>query len=184
MQESIVERLQNQSIEDIVLELTILIYREPLSSLRDTLRTLPETIRVVFLVVYFDTEVNMGSMFGFLQNYTGRYLMETIEAFYIIGAVDTANILSTIRDDMIARGITWEKLRADLDTTQEYTITTFGELHGTAVTEALKDILQTENELYIYNEDGEQVYRLLADYLSLRKEELFQFVRQLESGIE
>lgn len=106
MQESIVERLQNQSIEDIVLELTILIYSEPLSNLRDTLRILPETMRVIFLVTYFDTEVSMGSIFGFLQNYTGHYLMETIEAFHIIGAVDTANILSTIREAMIARGIT------------------------------------------------------------------------------
>jgi hypothetical protein len=70
----------------------------------------------------------MEGILGFLENPTGFYFTDTIDALEIIAAHDTAKILRGIQRIMYEHGVTVERLRSDLDQLQEWQITT---LNGT-----------------------------------------------------
>src|SRR5262245_26902696 len=129
--------------------LSIRIYEPPLSIARDQLGEVAEALRIPILVLDFDTEVTMNGILGFLENSTGLFLRETIDAFDKIGASGTASILRAIEKTLEKHGVTPAKLRADFDGTDQYQITTFRELHGDLGTMP-SEIEEDAGWLYLY----------------------------------
>jgi Domain of unknown function (DUF4375) len=94
--------LQALPVEALVNRLFVLIYEPPLSALRESIASCPESLRVFMLIADFDTEVSMNGIVGFLENSTGHYLQQTIEAFELIGAHETASTLRQV-DELLRR---------------------------------------------------------------------------------
>jgi hypothetical protein len=174
------EDLRTKPTIDVISELSVLIYQKPLVHLREHINSVPEVFRVLMLIIDFDTEITMNGILCFLENYTGRYLNETIDAFLLIGATETANTLSVIRSIMKKYDITWEKLRGDFADSQEYEITSFRKLHEENAQRMAKEVLVIDNSLYIYHQNAEPVFDLLEKYIDRNRERLLQFIKQLE----
>lgn len=159
---------------EIIETLSIKIYEPPLSTLRDRLSELPEVVRVVILLIDFDTEVTMQGILGFLENSTGLYLPETIQAFATIGANETAQVLRRIQAIMAKHGVSPSRLREDFAEVEQYQITSFAELHGEQLEPMTEEIDQEAEKLYLYAEHGEGVFSLLEDYVKNHRGELIK----------
>ena len=171
------------SVGEIVQDLSIKVFEPPLSNLLDDLRSVPEVLRIPILLIALDTEVTMNGMLGFLENSTGLYLADTIDALEAISAHKTADTLRTIQQIMSDHGVTVEDLRRNVNSGQLYEITNFRKTHGEELVPMAKQIDGEARKLYIYqyhpeNDCPEPVFDLLETYLEGRRVEL---VAALES---
>jgi hypothetical protein len=153
-------------------ELSVRIYQPPLSSLREEPARLPEPLRVVTLLLDFDTEVTMQGLNGFLENSTGSSLTETIAAFEAIGAHQDAAVLTRIERIMTAHGVTTARLRADLQTLQHHQVTTWSETHGDSLRSMAEAIEREAEGLYLNDQTSERFPALLETYVAARLDEL------------
>jgi hypothetical protein len=169
---------RSMSVADILDSLALQIYEPPLSKLREDLRSIREVLRISILIIDFDTEVHINGILGFLENSTGLYLTDTIEALETIAAHDTAKTLRAIHRIMSEHGVTVERLRSDFANAQEFQITSFNELHGEELSRMADLIVRESRELYVYDRTTEQVFDLLLAYLERRRDE---FVALLEA---
>lgn len=169
--------LEALSPAKLIEALSIRIYDPPLSTARDRLREVAEPLRVAILVLDFDTEFSMNGMLGFLENSTGLYFPETIEAFDMIGASETISVLRAIEKTLDRHGVTPSKLRADFTGTQEYQITTFRELHGDLGTMP-NEVEEDARRLYLYGKPGtgEPVWSLLEAFVEKNR---FAFLAEI-----
>jgi Domain of unknown function (DUF4375) len=139
-------------------------------------------LRIPILLIALDTEVTMQGMLGFLENSTGLYLVDTIDALETISAHKTADTLRTIQRIMSEHGVTVEHLRRNLNNAQLYQITNFRELHGEELVPMAEQIDREAQKLYLYRADEsdptEPVFDLLEAYLEGRRDDL---VAALES---
>jgi hypothetical protein len=165
-------------VAKIIESLSIQIYEPPLSKLREDLRSIPEVLRIPILIIDLDTEVHMNGILGFLENSTGLYLTDTIDALETIAARDTAETLRTIQRIMNEHGVTVERLRSDFAKVREWQITTFRELHGEELSQMADLIVQEARKLDIYKHTAEAAFELLPIYLEGRRDE---FVTSLEA---
>jgi len=172
------------SVGEIVQHLAIKVFEPPLSNLLDDLRSVPEVLRIPILLIALDTEVMMNGMLGFLENSTGLYLVDTIDALEAISAHKTADTLRTIQRIMSDHGVTVEHLRRNVNSGQLHEITNFRKTHGEELVPMAKQIDGEARKLYIYhyhsgeNDRPEPVFDLLETYLEGRRVEL---VAALES---
>jgi hypothetical protein len=146
-------------------------YRPPLAELCEDLRSIPEVLRIPILIIDFDIEIQMNGILGFLENLTGRYLADTIDALDTVAARDTAKTLRAVNGIMIEHGVTFQRLRNDFAKCQEFDITSFSELHGEELSQMADLIDQEARKLYIYDAAGEAVFELLSAYLEGRRDE-------------
>ena len=109
----------------------------------------------------------MNGMLGFLENSTGRHLEQTIEALRIIGVPQTSGLLGAVSSCMTRHGVTWERLRDDLEGTKEFQVTSFRELHGEALREFSNEVSAISRgfELFHARDSGEDAYDALRNYL-------------------
>jgi hypothetical protein len=170
---SLRSELEALSPAKLIEALSIRIYEPPLSNARDRLREIAEALRVPILLLDFDTELNMNGMLGFLENSTGLYFAETIEAFDKIGASETVSILRAIEKTLKRHGVTPSGLRADFAGTQEYQITTFRELHGDLGTMP-EEVEVDAGRLYLYGKPntGEAVWPMLEAFVERNRARL------------
>jgi hypothetical protein len=151
-------------------ELASKIYSPPFSALRDDLRSTPEELRIPILIIDFDTAIQMNGIPGFLENSTGLYFFDTIDAFEAIGASKTAHILRTIRGIMSDCGVTVEQLREDFANVEPDQITSFSKLHGEKTSQMAGLVDNEANKLYVYDQSGEAIFDLLEIYLENRRD--------------
>lgn len=180
---SLQAELEALSPAKLVEALSIRIYEPPLCTARDRLREIAEPLRIPILVLDFDTEVCMNGMLGFLENSTGLFWAETIDAFDKIGASETVSVLRAIKTTLDKHGVTPERLRADFAGTQEYQITTFRELHGDLGTMP-DEVEQDARRLYLYGKPGtrEPVWSLLEAFVEKNRPAcLSEIARLVES---
>lgn len=161
-----------KSVSEILSDLRIRVYEEPLLSLRSTLGELPEVIQVILLITDFETEIIMQGILGFLENSTGEYLPDTIEAFRRIGDQKTVAILMNIVSIMNNHAVTWNDLRQDFQSIELYRITSFSELHGHELNPMAEAIEAKADELYLYHAENERVSVLFESYVSPHLHEL------------
>jgi hypothetical protein len=177
MSSELASLFETRTPDEIVTELSIRIYEPPLSELRDRLADLPAAIRVPMLVLDFDTEVSMQGILGFLENSTGLFLNQTIDAFSEIGAMQTAATLTDVRTIMERHGVTPADLRADFEGTTEYQITSFQELHGDERSAMASEVDDAAGALYLYQDNAEDVWGLLGAFVATRKEKFIGAIR-------
>jgi hypothetical protein len=164
--------------------LGVRIYEQPLSEAREHLLELPEPLRVVMLAIDFNTEVLMEGILGFLENSTGLYLQETIDAFQVIGATHTAGILIHIAEALRSCGVSPSDFRADFANARPGQVTTFIELHGEARRPMADAVGKLSNDLYFYHPpgQGEDAMGLLEEYISRTQAALLAAIE--ESGVQ
>jgi len=170
------------SVGEIVEHLAIKVFEPPLSALLHDLRSAPDVLRIPILLIALDTEVTMNGMLGFLENSTGLYLVDTIDALEAISAHETADTLRSIQRIMSEHGVTVERLRGEVNNAQLYQITNFLELHGEELVPMAEQIDREAGKLYLYrgnnSDPAEPVFDLLEAYLQSRRDVL---VAALES---
>jgi hypothetical protein len=162
----------SMSASEIINELGAQRYQPPVSSLCEDIRAIPEVLRIPILISDFDSEVQMNGMLGFLENRTGLYLVDTIDALDAISAHKTADTLRAIQRIMSEHGVTVERLRSDLANVQEFQVTSFAELHGERLADMAQQIDDEARNLYLYEQLGEPVFDLLEAHLQQRSDEL------------
>ncbi|QDV28628.1 hypothetical protein Spb1_04910 [Planctopirus ephydatiae] len=160
---------------ELIERLSTRIYDPSFCKARDQIFAVPSLLRVVVLVLDFDTEVNMQGMLGFLQNSTGRYLSETIESFHQIGAHATATILQNIHGILDTHGVSTSQLRSDFDRTTLYQVTNFNELHGD-LGSLPEEVEREAQRLFVYAESGcsEDVWSLLDAFVDANRPDILE----------
>src|SRR4051812_35052305 len=115
--------------QDILNDIGLKAYKQPLSAIRHHPKwpSLTAPLHVALLLVDFDTEVSMNGLLGFLENSTGAYLDQTIEAFRIVGATQRSQTLCRVREVMSRHSVSHLHLREPHCHTKGYQITSFRE---------------------------------------------------------
>lgn len=162
---------RSMPVDAILDHLAVQIYEPLLSKLREALRLVLEVLRIPILIIDFETEVQMNGILGFLENSTGLYVPDTIDALETIAAHETANTLRAIQRIMSEHGVTVERLRSGLDQLREFQITTFRERHGEELSQMAELIGRQARKLYVYDRGAEPVFDLLSGYLDHRRDE-------------
>lgn len=157
------------SAEDIVVEICDSMYGAWRAQLWESFELLPEILQDVLLIIELDTELSMNGILGFLENRSGRYLQETVEALQRIGAERDHELLEGIRAQWL--GVEWEQgqdlnLRGQEVHSQMHSITSFQDRHGIDI-EFITDIAQ---RLYVYTD--RELFVHLYDYVEAHKNEL------------
>lgn len=171
------DEYRSTSVRQILERLPVQIYEPPFSHLRDDLRSVPEVLRIPILIIDLDTEVAINGILGFLENFTGQYLVDTIDALETIGAHKAAGTLRAIQRVMSTHGVTFDQLRSDFARAELFQITNFVQLHGEELSPMAEEIEREAKKLDIYD-PAEPVYDLLEAYLQSRRDE---FIASLEA---
>lgn len=176
-----IQDFSSLSTEELVQAFSISLDKPPLSRLRATLGSWPEILRVLTLVIDFDTEVSMNGILGFLENSTGQWFGETIEAFDLIGATKTAAILRRVHEAMNQHGMTPATLRSGVNGATLYDVVSFDELHGAKSKDMSLEVMQIADGLYLYVENSgsqEDPWQLLFEYVEPRRQQLLDALGQ------
>ncbi|MGG4345133.1 hypothetical protein ABEW68_26215 [Paenibacillus lautus] len=91
--------------EDIVGHIASNIYGKEYTQLRESLDQVPIVFRDIVLLIDLDTELSMNGILGFLENPSGEYIDETIEALERIRADKDFNIMKNIKNLLSSNGI-------------------------------------------------------------------------------
>lgn len=173
-----VPELRDLPTEDLVSRLLLLVYKPPLSEVRAAIEAQDEPLRVIVLVADFDTEVNMNGLFGFLENSTGLYLSETIEALEMIEAHQTASVLRDVEAVMTRHRIRPQQLREGVNALKPHAVTTFAQVHGVAAVAMAEEVESIGRRLYVYNPSSSELpLALLCQYIEPRRERLLAALR-------
>jgi hypothetical protein len=167
---------------EILNELGVRIYREPLSALRHApgWPSLENPLHLAMLLIDFDSELLMNGMLGLLENPTGAYLDQTIDAFSMLGENETAEILRGIRAVMEKYHITHKKLREPHQHAVEYQIVTFTELHGHDLDDFADEVYVKAKELYPYHHERPHPLLSLESYIEAHSAEVFAQIEGLK----
>lgn len=170
--------LQSKTAFELLEWFSIAIYEPPLSNLRDQMRSLPSALSIPMLIIDFDTELIMQGILGFLENSTGLYLAETIEALDAVGAHGDASTLRSISAIMAEHGITVEQLRANVNRLELYEVTTFRKTHGEDLVPMTDRITREAERLSLYT-GAQQVRDLLEPFVERHRDDLLAAIRAL-----
>jgi hypothetical protein len=177
------EDFDNKTSEEIIDYLLLALYKPEMIERRDRdiFNQLPLPLQTTILVIDFDTEVAMNGISGFLENLTGLFFPETIEAFERIGAIQTTRILSNIATIMSKYDISIQDLRSNVNRQSVWSITSFSQTHCEQALKMAEEIEKEASSLYLYETEtdaGEPIWTMLASYIDERKGFL---VNQLQS---
>lgn len=175
-------RLAQLPGDKIAGELACEAFESPLWELRERLEEIPEPLRVFLLIIDFDVEVANGGMMGFLQNSTGRYLAETVEALRRIRAPETAAALVRVQEILDKHGVTHARLRDDIERSAK-TIVTFSELHGETLKQMAKEIEREADGITCDDTAAEPISILLGKYVTENNLPFWKLWRALQSEI-
>jgi hypothetical protein len=163
-------------IDDMIQDLAVKIYEDPLAKIRKEAEypNLENPLHIVVLLIDCDTEIDMNGILGFLENSTGRYLRETIQALTKIGAPKCAAVFESVKKCMEKHNVTWERLREDFEGTVEYEITSFQRLHGSALDSFTKEVLELTGNFSLFNSlySPEDAYSAFINYLEGKSKNL------------
>jgi hypothetical protein len=148
-------------------------YEKPILAVRDhpSWPNLSNPLHVALLLIDFDTELCMNGILGFLENSTGAHLDQTIDAFRLVRAEQTATTLSQIRGAMQRHSVSHQQLRSDFQGTSEFQITSSSQLHP-GRDDFADAIGQIADSLYLYDQSRESPFRLLEAYLEKHSAEM------------
>lgn len=135
--------------EELLEELTVKIYEEPLSRIREdgSIRNIDDPLSVFALIVDFETERSMNGVLNCFGNALGLNINETISALTIIGAHNCAACLSNMAMIASNAGLDNQSIQADRAGQEPHSITTWSETHGSKWEQAEKQIESLDDDL-------------------------------------
>ena len=156
-------------MSNLLSDLTIAIYTEPLSAFRDTaaIRDPSNPLAVVMLLIDYETECSMSGIVTLLGNSTGSRLPETIKALELIGCASHANCLAQIQEIARQSGMTYDAIQEDRSSLSEFTVTSFHALHGDKWDDAAEMIGSIHDTI-----DFDDFWIQLSDYVDRNEAEL------------
>lgn len=168
-----IDKLEKMSAADIIDEIATNLYKKENFHVRtpNIINKIPLIIKDIILLIDFDIEVNMNSILGFLENSTGLFLEDTIEALERIGAYEDMKILRTIKDIMGKYNICTNDLRENVNSGSLYEISSFIETHGDEYDEMAYEISMEADKLYI-SDPNRNVFDNLEIYIEKHKKEV------------
>jgi hypothetical protein len=140
----------------LIEDLAIRMYSEPASSLWADRLVAPMPLRIMLLILDFDTEVSMNGVLGYLENSTGRYLTEAETAFALVGATRTADILRSVSAALDRLGTSPTSLNTDLQKVAQYEVTTFRTSHGIVGEAVAEAVAPFASSLYMHRPPSER----------------------------
>jgi hypothetical protein len=155
------------------------IYLEGTHRLRDeeVFNNLPRLLKDIFLLIDFDTELNMNGILGYLENSTGKYIDETIEVLLRIGALKDGNALRSIMKILSDYRLSTGDLHNNLLNTMEYQIISFIQTHRINDIDFYDRIQQEADNLYLYNQDT-NIFDILISYIESNKQHLIDEINK------
>lgn len=165
--------LNNIKAEEILGQICTNLYEKSNYQIRDNdiFDNLPIIIKDIILLIDFDTELNMNGILGFLENSTGLYLDDTIEALERIGATEDYEILREIKGIMLRYSLDTKKVRRNVNKGIEYEITNFSRTHGQEYNQMAEEISIAADDLYLYHNER-NIFKNLMVYVDLNKDNL------------
>lgn len=153
--------------QDLLNEIGLKAYKKPLSEIRNlsVWPSLSNPVHLAVLLIDFDSEVTINGLLGFLENPTGAFLNETIDAFQMLEANETTHVLRRIQDVMNKHAVSHERLRGTANQANEYQITSFSELHNSSLDDFAEEVGDIEQTLYMHDKSQSSPFRLLEAYL-------------------
>ncbi len=165
-----VEDFSGETPQDIIEHLRIKVYSPEMFGRyeQEVFQTFPEPLQTILLIIDFDTEVAMNGILGFLENSTGLYLDETIEAFARIGALQTSTILAEVKTILKNHQTSAQNLRDEVNQMPLYSITSFLEMHGEHSKGMTDEIGKVTANLYVDSNSAsaEPVYLVFQEYVA------------------
>ena len=168
-----IDNLEKRVAADIIDEISSNLYKKENFHIKELniINKIPLVIKDIILLIDFDIEVNMNSILGFLENSTGLFLNETIDALERIGAYEDMKILKNIKDIMEKYNVSIYDLRENVNNGILYEITSFIETHGDEYDEMADEISMEADKLYIGDSDR-NIFDNLEIYIEKHKKEL------------
>jgi hypothetical protein len=80
---------------------------------------------------------------------------------------------------MVRHNISADDLRADLEETKPFQVTTFAALHGDKACDMADEIQAQAGKLYLYQPNGEDLYRLLEHFIERHLSSLLDVIRSV-----
>ncbi|MVO99530.1 DMP19 family protein [Paenibacillus lutrae] len=167
-----------RSGEDIVEHIAIRLYDNDCRKLGLYLNQIPLVLKDIVLVIDMDTEMNMNGILGFLENSTGLYLNETIEALDRMEAFRDANCLRNIRAILLAYGIQLHARRVGTSHQDLYEVSSGDKPQGTLLKEAAGAIEAEASRMYLYSEH-ENLFDHVFLYAEKNKYVLYEQVNRI-----
>lgn len=174
------DQLEEMSGEEVVGSIAMDLYRAEFATVRENGSELPQVLRDIILIIDLDTELSMNGMTGFLENVSGQYLGETIEAMVRIGNEADADILIKIEQMLFDHGVTPRQLSENVNGLSEHDITTSLQTHGEQIHEVLQQVEMEAGSLSMQS-DNEESFDLLYQYVDTNKDHLKQEIEHLLS---
>ncbi|NEN82357.1 DMP19 family protein [Paenibacillus elgii] len=176
------KELINASADEIMDHVASNRYRQENIQLKDeeVFFELPALLRDIVLLIDFDTELNMNGILGFLENSTGKYLNETIEALERIGAVCDADAMKAIKRILENYNLSTGQLHRDLQDLEPYEINHFRQVHAIADDEFFEEIQHAADKLSTYSQE-ENIFDHLLTYIEANKRSFVEDVQAMLS---
>ncbi|MBB3113964.1 hypothetical protein FHS18_006080 [Paenibacillus phyllosphaerae] len=170
--------LSTLSSEAIVEHIAMNMHKNELVKLRDreTFVQLPVVLQDILLLLDFDIELQMNGIVGFLENSTGFYLEETIQALNRIRATKDFEIMTGIKRLLDSKGVTPMHLKENVNQLSLYQVTNVAVTHGDDLSEVLVEIDAYAENLYLYR-DSDNIFDLLFIYLQENKIHLYSYAK-------
>ncbi|OIQ22881.1 DMP19 family protein [Lacinutrix sp. MedPE-SW] len=107
---------------------------------------MPETLKTVYLINEFESEVNNGGFLQFFTNSSGKYINETIESLELIGANNTKNILEKAVKIMLKHNESTENLNRKINSRELYEIFETSEIYDNEF--LMKELNDLDSKFY------------------------------------
>ena len=166
--------------QDLLDEISVKIYSEPLSIIRSSgsIRDLSVPLHVIMLTVDFLTERDMNGIWNFFGNSTGLYALDTVAALTSIKARRSAEKLSRMVEIASVHGMTYSNIqrdRADNSVrrgSEHSFVTSWDETHGDKWKVAQRLIDDIDREL-----DEDEIRECLLQYVVIHQHGLETMLR-------
>jgi hypothetical protein len=179
MSTSLSDRLRSKNALEIINNLAEYIDKEPFRTMKEEdISSIPEEMRVIMLIADFEAEFAINGIFGFLENSSGLYLDDTIDAYRIIGAVAAAETLVNIRGIMYTYNMSPQRLRENFSDLEEFQIVSSADVHGNEINPMMDDIeTEIRRDFYLSKPGDDSISELLIKYIDERKENIYDWSR-------
>ncbi len=116
---------------------------------------MPETLKTVYLINEFESEVNNGGFLQFFTNSSGKYINETIESLELIGANNTKNLLEKAVKIMLKHNESTENLNRKINSRELYVIFETSEIYDNEV--LMKELNDLDSKFYESTEPTQEL---------------------------
>ena len=156
-------------MSNLLSDLSVAIYKEPLCSFRNTaaFRDPGNPLAVVMLLIDYETGCSMNGIVTLLGNSTGTRMPETSAALSLIGCDSHAKALAEVCEIARESSMTYDAIQRDRASVENFAVTSFSSLHGDKWNDAIARIRLIHDAF-----DFDELWAKLGAYVEKHEPEL------------